>query len=228
MQVSKIMGAVKVYADWLGQQQSHPEAFWWETVQIFQRRWSDSGGDHGAVYDQSIENSVTRRPWQTEQWYPKRMMLLFWTMDPLTTKLMFDDLFDESKNIESRISHFLFGCDALLADYRNSHPKSVENNHHHGDYRMIGLYLALRYPDQYGPYEKEAFQQSMQYFQAKDPPKQDDLVRYNKMLRTVQTFMDKDPRIQKALARLLSEDRYFKGRTLLAAADLCRRVKDLV
>jgi hypothetical protein len=228
MQVSKIQVAVRKYAEWLEDQQVHPEAFWWETVQVFQREWNTDTDDIGAMYDRSIDNSVTRRPWQSERWFPKRMMRSFLALDSLTTKQMFEELFDESKNIESRINHFLFGCDALLEDYRNSHPTAIENNHYHGDYRMIGLYLALRYPDQYGPYAFEGFQQSLQFFQAKDPPRQDDLVRYNRMLKTIQTFMDKEPRIQKSLEKLLSDDRYFKGKSLLAAADLCRRLRDLV
>lgn len=228
MQVSKIQVAVRRYAEWLEGQQAHPEAYWWETVQVFQREWNIDADDIGAMYDRAINNSVTRRPWQTERWFPKRIMRAFWAFDRHTTKQMFEALFDESKNIESRISHFLFGCDALLEDYRKSQPGSVENNHYHADYQMIGLYLSLRYPDQYGPYGLEAFQQSMRYFQAKDPPKQHDLVRYNRMLKTMQTFMDKEPRIQMALASMLAHDRYFKGKSLLAAADLCRRLVDII
>lgn len=228
MQLSKIQEAVQAYANWLGQLNDLPEAFWWETVQTFQHHWNPDAADPADMFDQAIDNSVTRRPWQTEHWYPKRMMRLFWHTDPQTVRWMFDDLFNETKDPEARIGRFLFGCDTLLADYRRAHPTQIENNHYHGDYRMIGLYLALRYPESYAPYDFDAFQRTMAFLNARDQPRQNDLPRYNKVMRTLQTFIDKEPRVQNHLDRLLNPPKHFTGKSLLPAADLCRNLERIV
>lgn len=224
MQLNKIQQAVESYAVWLEKQKFHPEAYWWETVQTFQHHWNPEAADPAAMFDQAIDNSVTRRPWQTEHWYPKRMMLLFWQTEPQTVRWMFDDLFNETKDAEARIGRFLFGCDTLLADYKRHNPTKIENNHYHDDYRMIGLYLALRFPDNYAPYDFGGFQRTMAFVNARDQPKQNDLPRYNKVMRTLQTFVDKEPRVQASFDRLFDPRKHFTGKSLLAAADLCRNI----
>jgi hypothetical protein len=222
MQLLKINEALNAYAQWLNGLKDHPEAYWWETVQGFQAHWNPEAADPVAMFERAIDNSVTRRPWQTENWYPKRMMTLFWQTEPQTVRWMFEDLFNETKDPEARIGRFLFGADALLADYRRAHPTKIENNHYHDDYRMIGLYLALRYPDAYAPYDFEAFQHTMAFLNARDQPRQNDLPRYNKVMRTLQLFIDKEPLVESAFTRLLNPRMHFTGKSLLPAADLCR------
>ena len=53
------------------------------------------------------------------------MMETFWRFDPLTVRLMFDDLFNETREVEGRIGRFLFGCDELLRDYKRANPTSM-------------------------------------------------------------------------------------------------------
>ncbi|HND89813.1 MAG TPA: hypothetical protein PK971_15880, partial [Saprospiraceae bacterium] len=168
----------------------------------------------------------TRRLWQTEQWQPKRMMLLFWAFDAGTLRLMFDDLFNEKREVEGRIGRFLFGCDSVLRDYKRAHVGSIENNHYHDDYRMIALYLAFRYPDAYGLYDFPVFQRALQHLGARDIPRENDLARYFKVLRTLMTFLEKDGHIAPAMQRHLHPRRHFRGKTLLLAADFCRFVSE--
>ncbi|MBK7938892.1 MAG: hypothetical protein IPJ82_18260 [Lewinellaceae bacterium] len=152
------------------------------------------------------------------------MMLEFWKMDAPMLRLMFDDLFNETRDTEARIGRFLFGCDELLRDYRRLHPLTAENNHYHGDYRMVALYLASRYPESYAPYEFLTFQQAMTHFGARDVPQQNDLVRYFKVLRTLMTFLEKEPAVEQAMQKHLHPKRHFLGKTLLLAEDFCRFV----
>lgn len=222
MILANIQAAIADYKQWLRKTAHHPFLYEWESLQNFQMHWDPEAADPAAMFDRAFQNTETRRLWQTEQWYPKRMMQLFWKEDPLTVRRMFDDLFDESRDLEARLGRFLFGCDILLGDYRRKYPTTVENNHYHGDFRMISLYLGFRWPEAYAPYAFDTFQAAMTRFGARDIPQQNDFARYAKVLRTLMNFLDKDPEVSEAMQARLRPRRDFSGRTLLLAADFCR------
>lgn len=150
------------------------------------------------------------------------MMLEFWKMDAQMVRMMFDDLFNETRNVEGRIGRFVFGCDELLNDFRRKFPLSAENDHFHGDHRMIALYLAFRYPELYAPYDFPTFQRTMTHFGARDIPQQNDLPRYFKVLRTLTAFLEKDGAVEPAMKKHLRPQKHFQGKTLLLAEDFCR------
>ena len=197
MLLSKIQSSITAYKNWLNSVKQHPRVYKWESVQHFQDNWNLDTGDPAEMFDSCFQNSETRRLWQTENWEPKRMMHLLWKFDPQTLRLMFDDLFNETKAIDGRIGRFLFGCDTVMHDYKKAKATSVENNHYHDDYQMIALYLAFRYPGNYAPYDFHVFQQMLTYFGARDIPQQHDLPRYFKVLNTLMNFLDKDPQVEK-------------------------------
>jgi len=222
MLLNKIRESIDAYRKWLTGIRHHPFAYKWESALHFQTHWNPEDADPVSMFDRCFQNSETRRLWQTENWFPKKMMLEFWRLYPQTVRLMFDDLYNESRDAEGRIGRFLFGCDALLRDYRHDHPLSMENNHYHDDYRMIALYLAFRYPESYAPYDFAAFQRAMTHLGARDVPRQNDLIRYFKVLRTLMTFLEKDGTVEPALKKHLHPQRHFQGKTLLLAEDFCR------
>lgn len=222
MILAKINATIADYKKWLGSTKHHPFAHKWESVQHFQNHWNLDTADPSAMFESSFHNSETRRLWQIENWQPKRVMAEFWRFDPLTVRLMFDDLFNETREVEGRISRFLFGCDTLLRDYKKAKPTSIENNHHHSDFQMIALYLAFRFPEAYAPYDFPTFQKAMAHFGARDVPQGNDLARYFKVLRTLMTFLEKDGGVVSAMLRHLHPRKYFQGKTLLLAEDFCR------
>jgi hypothetical protein len=222
MLLAKIQTAIAAYKQWLLNLRHHPLVYKWESLQHFQANWNLDTADPAAMFDQCFQNSETRRLWQTENWYPKKMMLEFWRSDPQTVRLMFDDLFNETRDVEARVGRFLFGCDTLLRDYKHTHPATVENNHYHDDYRMVALYLAFRYPESYAPYDFPVFQQAMLCFGARDIPQQNDLGRYFKVLRTLTTFLEKDHEVGLAMREHLHPTQHFQGKTLLLTEDFCR------
>jgi len=227
MLLSKIQSSVNSYKNWLLSIKTHPFAHKWESVQHFQENWNPDDPNQAEMFDRCFQNSETRRLWQTSSWYPKRMMAEFWKFDPMTVRLMFDDLFNETKDVEARTGRFLYGCDTLLQDYKKANITSVENNHYHGDFQMIAIYLAFRYPESYAPYNFPVFQTTMTRFGARDIPQQNDLSRYFKVLRTLMTYIEKDPAVGPAMQRHLYAKRYFQGKTLLLAEDFCRFVSEM-
>lgn len=222
MLLAKIQSSIAAYKKWLAGARRHPYAHKWESLQHFQTHWNPAAADPAAMFDACFQNSETRRLWQAENWFPKKMMLEFWRVSPQTVRLMFDDLFNETRDVEGRIGRFLFGCDELLRDYRRDHPLSPENNHYHDDYRMIALYLAFRYPESYAPYDFPVFQRAMAQFGARDVPQQNDLPRYFKVIRTLMTFLEKDGEAEVLMKKHLHSTLHFQGKTLLLAEDFCR------
>ena len=226
MLLSHIQSSISAYKQWLSGLRQHPYTYNWESILHFQANWDPATADPVAMFDRCFQNSETRRLWQQEQWMPKRMMLLFWKESPQTVRLMFEDLFNETREVDGRVGRFLFGCDELLRDHRRDHPLSPENDHFHGDYRMVALYLAFRYPEAYAPYDFPVFQAAMTHFGARDVPQQNDLPRYFKVLRTLTTFLEKDGAVEGLLRQHLHPQRHFQGKTLLLTDDFCRFVQE--
>ncbi len=224
MVLSKIQQAIEGYKKHLAGLRHHPNIHLWESVQIFQDNWNLDTSDPAAMFDRSFQNPETRRLWQTENWYPKKMMLEFWRLEPMTVRTMFDDLFNETRLVEARIGRFIFGCDGLLADFKKAKVATIENNHYHSDYRMIAIYLAFRYPESYAPYNFEVFRRAMEFLQAKEIPSANDPARYFKVLRTLQNFLEKDATLTATFARHLHPRRHFQGKTLLLADDFCKYI----
>lgn len=222
MVLAQIQKAIAAYKNWLNGLRYHPFAYKWESQQHFQAHWNPDAPDPAAMFDSSLQNSETRRLWQIENWQPKRMMLAFWQQEPAMVRSMFADLFNETRDVEARIGRFLFGCDELLRDFKRTHPTSVENNHYHGDYRMIALYLAFQYPEHYALYDFDAFRKALTRFQARDIPTANDIGRYFKVLRTLMTFLEKEPDLVQAMLRHLNPRKHYTGKTLLLAEDFCR------
>ena len=220
--VSKINLAIAEYKKWLSAIKFHPFLYKWESVQHFQQHWNLDTPDPAAMFESSFHNTERRNLWQNGQWKPKQIMTEFWRFDPMTVRLMFDDLFNETRPVEGRISRFLFGCDAVLSDYKRAHSTSIVNNHDHADFQMIALYLAFRFPESYAPYDFQTFQQSMTFWGAKDIPQSHDLQRYFKVLNTLRTFLDKDPEVRPLIQAHLHPKKHFQGETMLLAEDLCR------
>jgi hypothetical protein len=226
MVLSKIQTAIADYALWLAQTRHHPQIHLWESQQIFQNTWDLESADVAKMYDNSLQNPETKRLWQTENWYPKRILLEFWASDASMLKSMFNDLFNETKEIEPRIGRFIFGCDVLLKDYKSSKITRIENNHYHDDFKMIAIYLAFRYPDLYAPYDFEVFKKTLEHFQAKDIPQGNDIGRYFKVQRTLMNFLDKNEAVAAGFQKHLHPRKHFAGKSLLVAADFCRFVAD--
>lgn len=196
-----------------------PLLFAWESQRIFQESWDMDTGDFAAMYDASLQNSHSRSLWKGERYAPKEIMQLFIETYPDFVRDMFKDLFNEAREVEGRMDRFLFHCDELLRDYRDTHPDFIETRHYHEDYRMVALYLAFRYPDQYALYEHEAFVRFLKKVQAKDAPLVPDPGRFFKVVRTVYNLLSKDESMLELHYRRLDPGVHFMGKSMLLGVE---------
>ena len=120
----------------------YAEDYKWENLSNFQAHWDVLTDDFGGMYDRSLNSTISRKLWNSEQYFPKKMMLKFIEMQPEFMCLAFKDLLNEDAEVSGRMSRFVYYCDEMLANWREKHPRQIETSHFHEDYRMVSLYLA--------------------------------------------------------------------------------------
>lgn len=220
MNLQKLTDAVHRYKQYLISHPQHDPYWKWESLKIFQETWDIEALDFRTMYERSLENSITRRLWNRENYAPKATMLKFIGLNREYVRQVFQDLFDENKEVEGRMDRFIFYCDELLREYKETYPRSIENSHYHDDnYQMISIYLAFRFPDLYCIYDFENFKRLMEMLGSRDVPKVNDAGRFFKVMRTVYNFIKKEEGILEIHEKRLNPAKHFMGETMLVAED---------
>lgn len=208
------------YKEFLGTSKAEKFLHIWESQKIFQDNWDISAPEIGNMYELSLQNSQTKRLWKREAYEPKRMMLAFMEMQADFVGYMFKDLFNEDKSIGGRVDRFVFHCDELLQEYKQQYPRSIDNNHYHGDrYQMLSLYLAFRFPDIYTYYDGVAFWKVLGRWGTANLPAADDFERFCKISRTIYTLLAKDEDLLKRHQERLIEGKHYQEKSLLVVYD---------
>ncbi len=193
--------------------------FHWESQYHFQNNWDIDTEDFLSMYQQSVNNSQSRRYWQREQFTPKQSMEWFITIDGAFVKMMFQDLFNETKTVSGRIDRFIFYCDEMLERVREVYKDKI-NNHYH-DIPFVYYYLAMRYPDQYSVYDVGNFNRTLEILKAMNIPKVADPDRYYKTSKILNKYINEDSSINELIIKRLNASNYFSEETLLPVNYFC-------
>lgn len=118
------------------------EKYKWLAVKHFQKYWDEDAEDFIEMFKKATDK--TSNLLASSFYFPKKMVEKFAGYDLKTVKEMFKNLFDESKQLETRVEKFISDSDILLEKYG----KNSENNHYQNT-NSISTYLWLRYPDKY-------------------------------------------------------------------------------
>ncbi len=196
----------------------------WESLKHFQEHWSIDAVDFAAMYDASLQNSLSRQLWSAHSFEPKKMMLTFAHLNEDFVRMAFKGLFDESLPLSSRIDRFMFYCDELLSHYQELNPSKRINTHHH-DYSVVFMYLAFRFPEKYGIYHFDLFQSFLTKVGAKNVPLTHDLERFPKVLQVIYTLISKDEELMDIHRSLLLKGNYFSEKTLLLSSSFISTFK---
>lgn len=221
MQLKKLEACINQYKEIL----AHPKTagnhlYLWESQRIFQENWDIAAYDLKSMLDAALQNSQTRRLWNRENYEPKRILLAFSEMQPGFVRSMFEDLFNENKDIEGRVDRFVYYCDELLQLYKETYPHSIENNHFHkDDYQMISAYLAFMFPSSYTIYSYPGFINILKILGAKEIPRTNDFGRFVKVMRTISGFINKDDALLKLHHSRLDPKMHFMGNSMLLVYD---------
>ena len=195
----------------------------WEIHQNFNKYWNLSSDSPSAMYEQSLHSQISRAFWVGNNYLPKEMMSEFLKLQPEMAVQAFRELFDEDKDLIQRLDKFIFYCDQLLELYKKSKPGAIENNHFH-DYRILSIYLCLKYPGRYVPYRFKWLQGVCKVFEARPYPEVEDPERYFKIARIAHRFMQEDEDLKSSYTTALEKsglnfDEPFD--TLFPAAEFC-------
>ena len=220
MQLKRIQHYIARYKKFLESEHAYDRMHIWESQRIFQETWNMDHENLPAMYDESLQNSTTKRLWKREAYEPKYMMIEFLDAQPELMRHYFFDLFNEDKSIDGRMDRFVYYCDEMLREYKKAHPNSIENNHYHNDnYWMVSLYLAFKYPDNYCLYDSFAFRGLLRKLGSTDVPKTNDLSRFFKVMRTLYNFLQKEEGLMEAHQKRLDPEKHYMEKSLLLVYD---------
>lgn len=170
-------------------------------IRHFHAHWDPSAEDIGEVYGNCLRNDVSRRLWLREHFDARQMMLRFIGMEPDYVRQMFRDLHDESRAIEARMDRFRFYADELLQLLKARSGGRMVTGHDQ-DASVISFYLAGMYPDVYAIYPGlGCFREALDRFGSPQPVEFDDLGRFFKVCRALDTLGRKNDRLAAALGR---------------------------
>ncbi|MEA5135577.1 MAG: AAA family ATPase [Candidatus Fimivivens sp.] len=121
------------------------EKYKWEAVKFFQDNWDVNAADFAAMLTLSL--SKTYNLLASMNNFPARMIEKFAETTPEEVRAMFIALFDESKDVVTRITDFKDQSSILLEKYGNG------AGQHYQYENAVSTYLWLRYPDKYYIYK---------------------------------------------------------------------------
>ncbi len=121
------------------------EKYKWEAVKFFQDNWDVNAADFAAMLTLSL--SKTYNLLASMNNFPARMIEKFAETAPEEVRAIFIALFDESKEVVTRITDFKDQSSVLLEKYGNG------AGQHYQYENAVSTYLWLRYPDKYYIYK---------------------------------------------------------------------------
>lgn len=142
----------------------YEELYKWKVFKTFQENWDIAADDFLKMFKKSFSKE-TCNLWSSNHYYPRSMMQQFIEKDAEKVREMFEVLFDESKELDSRLIFFRKGCNKFIETF----PKKTRNHYHHK--RALSTYLALRYPEKYFLYKFKMYKKFCEMTGVKEKPK---------------------------------------------------------
>ncbi len=121
------------------------EKFKWEAIKCFQENWDIETDNFVEMLKKSL--GQTKNLLSSNKFYPLDMIIKFADREPNTVRSMFAVLFDENKELGTRIDNFKKSSEHLKNKYYK------KNEQHFQSDKSISTYLWLRYPNKYYIYQ---------------------------------------------------------------------------
>lgn len=140
---------IAVYKDLLRQDNNEPERYKWICTQTFQTHWDMEAPDFDAMLKAALRDRDNLLYHSSASF-----ILLAARYFPEKVREMFRNLFDENKDINTRIRAFVKAAEALQTQVQRAHGKPIK---HLQDERTISFYLAMRFPEKYPLYKPDIY-----------------------------------------------------------------------
>lgn len=180
------------------------EKYKWEAVKFFQDNWDVNAENFAAMLTLSL--SKTSNLLASMNNFPARMIEIFAEKAPEEVRAMFIDLFDNSKDVVTRITDFKDKSLVLLKRYGN------ELGQHYQNENAISTYLWLRYPDKYYIYKygeiKNVAEELGSYYSFKRGTYDDNLRNFYSFYDELCNEIKKDEELLRMFKTQLTDDCY--------------------
>ena len=131
-----------------------------ESLDCFQSHWDREARDMVQMLDNAFDSKISHRLWRGVDYFPKEMVMKFASLYPHLLREVFDDLFDENKEVLGRVGRLSFHMDELLNMLIEDEPKKTWRSHYH-DAFVSSIYLTFKYPEMYTFYLPDLFCKAM-------------------------------------------------------------------
>jgi hypothetical protein len=216
MKVAAIKNALEKYKGIL-RSDNYDQIYKWEVLQNFKTHWNVEAPDLLSTYDRCLKNSMTGHLWGGEKDSPKSAMKKLISVNPDFCRMIFRDLYSEDKELLLRLDRFGFHCDQLMEEAEKQYGKMV--SHHHHDFKILSVYLALAYPKTYCIYDYPAFKKFAEMIEVQSVPEEYEILRFFKIMRAVYGIISKDEELQSILKEKLSDSKYYQEASLILCHD---------
>ncbi len=126
------------------------ESFKWKAAKCFQDNWNIDSPNFLEMFEKATKDTDTLLV--NPNRFPRGMIMNFAKVDADVTRQMFVDLYDETKDLQSRIESFMDTSEMLRSKYNPVGWKS-----HFQEPYEISVYLWLRYPEKYYIYRSSVY-----------------------------------------------------------------------
>jgi 5-methylcytosine-specific restriction protein B len=140
------------------------EKYKWEAVKHFQDHWNMEAENFGEMFKRATDKTYNLLASGFS--YPRTMITNFAKADDERVRQMFRNLFDESRDLATRVEAFQNESEALRAAYDDG---ALRN--HYQNTNAISTYLWLRYPDKYYIFKYEVCRDAAAELKAEYRPK---------------------------------------------------------
>jgi 5-methylcytosine-specific restriction protein B len=122
------------------------EKYKWEAIRHFQKNWNIDAPNFGEMFAAATDKTYNLLA--SGFAYPKAMIINFAEADDEFTRQMFQDLYNETRDLSRRIDDFKSAAETLQA----THDDGSWGNHYQNT-NAISTYLWLKFPDKYYIYK---------------------------------------------------------------------------
>ena len=129
------------------------EKFKWEAIKHFQDHWKIDAENFGDMFKEATDKTFSLLA--SGYAYPRLMVINFAKADDEAVRSMFQNLFDESQDLATRVDAFQTSSEELRSKYDDGTWRN-----HYQNTNAISTYLWLRYPDKYYIYKYELFREA--------------------------------------------------------------------
>ena len=224
VQLNLLKAYFKAYEDYLQENQTLYNEVLWDVQTHFKANWDVEAPDFSEMFNKSVQSNISRRLWKFKSGDAKKRMLDFAEIDTEFVRRLFKGLMNHEKDLSYRISHFQFGCQVLMDEYRKLNNKSIETDHYHLNNHMPTLYLSLDQPTKYPVYYSDLFIQFMGNVGVKDLPHLNDYDRFYKVSQTLFKLISQEESLMKVCLEILPEKYHEVGFCQFITTDFYRWV----